>query len=62
MKGDGWRHQDSGVEKMGSIDYYIDLAKMAEKAKLDFVFKADYLYVSPQMLGDSANLAVPILQ
>lgn len=50
------------MEKMGSIDYYIDLAKMAEKAKLDFVFKADYLYVSPQMLGDSANLAVPILQ
>lgn len=59
MKGDGWRHQDSGVEKMGSIDYYIDLAKMAEKAKLDFIFKADYLYVSPQMLGDSANFGSP---
>nr|WP_254628933.1 LLM class flavin-dependent oxidoreductase [Paenibacillus polymyxa] len=59
MKGDGWRRQDSGVEKMGAIDYYIDLAKMAEKAKLDFLFKADYLYVSPQMLGDSANLGSP---
>lgn len=47
------------MEKMGSIDYYIDLAKMAEKAKLDFIFKADYLYVSPQMLGDSANFGSP---
>jgi alkanesulfonate monooxygenase SsuD/methylene tetrahydromethanopterin reductase-like flavin-dependent oxidoreductase (luciferase family) len=59
MKGDGWRRPDSGVEKMGAIDYYIDLAKMAEKAKLDFLFKADYLYVSPQMLGDSANFGSP---
>ncbi|WP_404301728.1 NtaA/DmoA family FMN-dependent monooxygenase [Paenibacillus sp. DP01] len=59
MKGDGWRRSDSGVEKMGAIDYYIDLAKMAEKAKLDFLFKADYLYVSPQMLGDSANFGSP---
>lgn len=59
MKGDGWRRPDSGVEKMGSIDYYIDLANIAEKAKLDFLFKADYLYVSPQMLGDSANFGSP---
>lgn len=59
MKGDGWRHPDSGVEKMGSIEYYIDLAKMAEKSKLDFLFRADYLYVSPQMLGDSSNFGSP---
>jgi FMN-dependent oxidoreductase (nitrilotriacetate monooxygenase family) len=59
MKGDGWRRPDSGVEKMGSMDYYITLAKMAEKSKLDFLFKADYLYVSPQMLGDSANFGSP---
>ncbi|AJS61328.1 NtaA/DmoA family FMN-dependent monooxygenase [Paenibacillus sp. IHBB 10380] len=59
MKGDGWRRPDSGVEKMGSIDYYIDVAKMAEKSKLDFLFRADYLYVSPQMLGDSSNLGSP---
>jgi len=44
---------------MNSIDYYIDLAKMAEKSKLDFLFKADYLYVSPQMIGDSANYGSP---
>lgn len=59
MKGEGWRHPDSGVEKMGSIDYYIDWAKIAEKSKLDFLFRADYLYVSPQMLGDSANFGSP---
>ncbi|ETT67507.1 monooxygenase [Paenibacillus odorifer] len=59
MKGDGWRHPDSGVEKMESIDYYINLAKMAENSKLDFLFRADYLYVSPQMLGDSSNFGSP---
>lgn len=59
MKGHGWRLPDSGVEKMGSIDYYIELAKLAENAKLDFLFRADYLYVSPQMLGDSANFGSP---
>ncbi|KEQ21624.1 NtaA/DmoA family FMN-dependent monooxygenase [Paenibacillus tyrfis] len=59
MKGHGWRRPDSGVEKMESIDYYIELAKRAEKAKLDFLFRADYLYISPQMLGDSANFGSP---
>ncbi|NQX70761.1 NtaA/DmoA family FMN-dependent monooxygenase [Paenibacillus alba] len=59
MKGHSWRAQDSGVEKLESIDYYIHLAKLAEKAKLDFLFRADYLYVSPQMLGDSANFGSP---
>ncbi|GAA3413411.1 NtaA/DmoA family FMN-dependent monooxygenase [Paenibacillus hodogayensis] len=44
---------------MESIDYYIELAKLAEKAKLDFLFRADYLYISPQMLGDSANFGSP---
>jgi len=59
MKGDGWRNPDSGVEKMGSIDYYIDLAQMAEKSKLDFLFRADYLYVNAQMIGDSPSFGSP---
>ncbi|MCW3790275.1 NtaA/DmoA family FMN-dependent monooxygenase [Paenibacillus sp. LS1] len=58
-KGDGWRHPDSGVEQSGSIDYYIHWAKIAEKFKLDFLFRADYLYISPQMLGDSSNFGSP---
>ncbi|MFF2529813.1 NtaA/DmoA family FMN-dependent monooxygenase [Brevibacillus sp. NPDC058079] len=59
MKGEGWRHPDSDVEKMDSIDYYIAVAKMAEEAKLDFLFRADYLYVHPQMIGDSVNFGSP---
>lgn len=59
MKGHGWRHPNSCVERMESINYYIDLAMQAEKAKLDFLFRADYLYISPQMLGDSANFGSP---
>jgi len=59
MKGDSWRHPDSKVEQMGSIDYYIDLAQLAEKSKLDFLFRADYLYVSTQMIGDSPNFGSP---
>ncbi|GEB30685.1 MULTISPECIES: NtaA/DmoA family FMN-dependent monooxygenase [Brevibacillus] len=55
MKGAGWRRPDSDIEKLDTIDYYIDLAKMAEQAKLDFLFKADYLYVGPQMLGDAVS-------
>ncbi|ANY70913.1 monooxygenase [Paenibacillus sp. BIHB 4019] len=58
-KGEGWRQPDSEVEKMGSIDYYINWAKMAEKSKLDFLFRADYLYVSPQMIGDTASYGSP---
>ncbi|HBU82834.1 MAG TPA: LLM class flavin-dependent oxidoreductase [Paenibacillus sp.] len=58
-KGDGWRYPDSGVEQTGSIDYYIHWAKMAENSKLDFLFRADYLYISPQMLGDSSNFGSP---
>ncbi|MFF2885518.1 NtaA/DmoA family FMN-dependent monooxygenase [Paenibacillus sp. NPDC057967] len=59
MKGNSWRRPDSEVEKMGSIKYYIELAKMAEKSKLDFLFMADYLYVSSQMIGDSASFGSP---
>lgn len=59
MKGNSWRRPDSGVEKMDSIDYYIELSKLAEKAKLDFLFRADYLYMSRQMPGDSANFGSP---
>ncbi|MED1918186.1 NtaA/DmoA family FMN-dependent monooxygenase [Bacillus thuringiensis] len=59
MKGEGWRHPDSDVEKMDSINYYIAVAKMAEEAMLDFLFRADYLYVHPQMIGDSVNFGSP---
>src|SRR5690625_3327526 len=39
-----WRHPDSKIEEMGSLDYYVSLAQMAEAAKFDAVFFADGQY------------------
>lgn len=36
-----WRVPDSKVEQLGTLDYYIDLTKAAEAAKLDAIFFAD---------------------
>ncbi|MBD2845016.1 NtaA/DmoA family FMN-dependent monooxygenase [Paenibacillus sp. IB182496] len=53
MKGDGWRRQDSKAEQLNSSDFYIGLAQKAERAKLDFVFKPDALYVNVEALERS---------
>lgn len=42
-----WRHPDSGVEQMGDISWFQDIARRAEAAKLDAVFLAD----GPAWLG-----------
>ncbi|KAF1024042.1 MAG: Nitrilotriacetate monooxygenase component A [Paracidovorax wautersii] len=36
-----WRHPDSAVERLGDIAYYEELARTAERGKLDAVFFAD---------------------
>lgn len=36
-----WRRPDSPVERLGDMDYYIELAQAAEAAKLDAIFFAD---------------------
>lgn len=36
-----WRAPDSAVERLGDVDHYIDLARTAERGKLDAVFFAD---------------------
>ncbi|MGO3741654.1 LLM class flavin-dependent oxidoreductase [Kerstersia sp.] len=36
-----WRHPASSVERMGDIRYYEELARLAERGKLDAVFFAD---------------------
>lgn len=41
----GWRHPESGVEKMFDIDNYKQLAKTAEKGKFDMIFFADLLHL-----------------
>lgn len=53
MNGKGWRRSDSDVENIYSSDFYIELAKMAEKAKLDFVFKPDTLFLNKELLQHS---------
>lgn len=45
FSGNGWRREDSGVETLLSIDFYIELAQKAEAAKLDFVFRPDSLFL-----------------
>ncbi len=42
-----WRHPDTMPEKITDIDYYIQLAQMAESAKLDSLFIADALVLTP---------------
>lgn len=53
LKGDSWRRADSGAEHLYTSDFYVGLAKMAEKAKLDFVFKPDALHLNVEALDHS---------
>lgn len=53
LKGNGWRRPDSGIEDLYSSDYYVELAKLAEKAKLDFVFRPDAMYLNMDALSHS---------
>lgn len=34
----GWRHPESGVEKMFDIEWYKRIAQTAEKGKFDMIF------------------------
>ncbi len=47
----GWRKSDSGIENLFSIQHYIELAQRAEKAKLDFVFRPDTLFLTREHLA-----------
>ena len=48
LTGDAWRRADSGVEEIFSSAFYVDLAKRAEAAKLDFLFRPDTLFLDPE--------------
>ncbi|NKX29071.1 NtaA/DmoA family FMN-dependent monooxygenase [Rhodobacteraceae bacterium R_SAG6] len=41
LRDEGWRQQDSGIEGLYSADFALDIAKRAEVAHLDFVFRPD---------------------
>ncbi len=50
LSGDGWRHPDSNIEGTFGSDFYVDIARRAEAAKLDFVFRPDSLFMNHQIM------------
>ncbi|OCC02131.1 monooxygenase [Labrys sp. WJW] len=50
LSGDGWRRLDSDIENIYSDEFYLDIAKRAEAARLDFVFRPDTLFLDPHAL------------
>lgn len=50
LSGEGWRRLDSNVEMIYSEEFYLDIARRAEAAKLDFVFRPDTLFLDPRAL------------
>lgn len=57
LNGDGWRHVDSNAEQLFSTTFYAELAKKAEAAKLDFVFKPDNLFLNKEMINKSPGFS-----
>lgn len=57
LRGSAWRRADSRVEESFSSDFYLDVAQMAESARLDFVFKPDTLFLDSSVLADWPGLA-----
>ncbi|MEF2072684.1 NtaA/DmoA family FMN-dependent monooxygenase [Consotaella aegiceratis] len=50
LSGDAWRRTDSAIEDLYGSAFAIDVARRAEAAKLDFVFRPDTLYLNEAML------------
>jgi len=48
LSGSAWRRADSAVEQLFDAALYEDLARRAEHAGLDFVFRPDTLWLDPQ--------------
>ncbi|MDM5278707.1 NtaA/DmoA family FMN-dependent monooxygenase [Paenibacillus silvae] len=59
LKGKSWCHEDSQVEKLYSSDFYLELALRAERAKLDFVFKADALLLNTAVIDHTPGFSSP---
>lgn len=57
LTGDGWRRPGSGVEHIHSSGFYLDIARKAERAKLDFLFRPDALFLDPQALERSPGFS-----
>ncbi|MBK0002002.1 NtaA/DmoA family FMN-dependent monooxygenase [Erwinia sp. S43] len=53
LTGNGWRRNDSDVESIYSSEFYVDIARRAEAAKLDFLFRPDAMWLSRQAVVES---------
>jgi len=48
-----WRREGSRAEEVPGLDFLIDIARMAENAKLDAVFFGDIVHANPTLRGDT---------
>ena len=56
LRGPAWRREGSHVEDLLDADFQIGLAQRAERAKLDFLFKPDSLFVDPSGLDTAPGM------
>ena len=49
---DAWRREGSRIEEVPSLDFIVELAQMAEAAKIDAVFLGDIATANPTLRGD----------
>ncbi|RDD68748.1 LLM class flavin-dependent oxidoreductase [Paracoccus versutus] len=53
LSGEGWRHRDSGIEGLYSSDLALDVARRAEAAHMDFVFRPDASFLPLPVMAQS---------
>jgi len=53
LSGEGWRRPDSGIEGLYSSDFALEIARRAEAAHLDFVFRPDTYHLPLEPLEQS---------
>lgn len=57
LSGDAWRRDDSKIEGVFASDFYVDIARRAEAAKLDFVFRPDSMFLNRPALETGPGFA-----
>lgn len=57
LSGSAWCRLDSGVEGLFGSDFYLDIARRAEAAKLDFLFRPDTLFLDPTMAENAPGFS-----
>ena len=57
LSGDAWRRNESNIEGVFGSDFYVDIARRAEAAKLDFVFRPDSMFLNMQALETGPGFA-----